>query len=61
MNIALKEHYNKVRSILILVLILNWVVALAKIFYGLFTHFSSMTADGFHSLSDGTSNIIGLI
>ena len=61
MNIALKEHYNKVRRILILVLILNWVVALAKIFYGLFTHFSSMTADGFHSLSDGTSNIIGLI
>lgn len=28
---------------------------------GLLTRVQSMTADGFHSLSDGTSNIIGLI
>ncbi|MCK9603031.1 MAG: cation diffusion facilitator family transporter [Candidatus Omnitrophica bacterium] len=56
-----QEHYSKIKRVLIFVLILNWSVALAKIFYGLFTHFSSMTADGFHSLSDGTSNIIGLI
>ena len=56
-----KEHYSRIRYVLIIVLILNWVVAIAKILYGLFTHFQSMTADGFHSLSDGTSNIIGLI
>ncbi|MDP3730745.1 MAG: cation diffusion facilitator family transporter, partial [Candidatus Omnitrophota bacterium] len=33
----------------------------AKIIYGLITHFTSMAADGFHSLADGASNIIGLI
>ena len=61
MNMALEEHYRNVRSILFWVLILNWAVAFAKIFYGLISHITSMTADGFHSLSDGSSNIIGLI
>ena len=42
-------------------LILNWAVALAKIIYGLSSHCFSMTADGFHSLSDGTSNVIGIV
>jgi cation diffusion facilitator family transporter len=36
-------------------------VAGAKIIYGLLSRCSSMSADGFHSLSDGTSNIICLI
>ncbi len=46
---------------MIWILFLNWAVAGAKIFYGLLTHCASMTADGFHSLSDGASNIAGLI
>jgi cation diffusion facilitator family transporter len=57
----IKEHYQKIKKILLIVLALNWLVALAKIIYGLSNHCSSMTADGFHSLSDGTSNIIGLL
>ncbi len=61
MNPLIKEHYNRIRQILVLVLLLNWLVALAKILYGLFTRCQSMTADGFHSLSDGASNIIGII
>ena len=56
-----RERYRSIRRILIWVLILNWTVALAKIIYGLLSHCASMTADGFHSLSDGASNIIGLI
>jgi len=55
------QHYQKIRKILLIVLALNWLVALAKIIYGLNSRCSSMTADGFHSLSDGTSNIIGLL
>jgi len=55
------EHYKGVKKVLIWVLLLNWLVALAKIAYGLLTNCSSMAADGFHSLSDGASNIIGLI
>ncbi|MDD5348191.1 MAG: cation diffusion facilitator family transporter [Candidatus Omnitrophica bacterium] len=54
-------HYRRIRTILVWILALNWAVALAKIIYGYLTRCASMTADGFHSLSDGTSNIICLI
>lgn len=55
------NKYIQIRNILVLILALNWGVALAKIIYGLLTHSLAMSADGFHSLSDGSSNIIGLI
>jgi cation diffusion facilitator family transporter len=61
MEIRPREKYRQIRYILLLVLALNWLVAFAKIFYGLLTRCASMTADGFHSLSDGASNIIGLV
>jgi len=57
----LQQHYSRIRQVLIFVLALNWIVAIAKIIYGLTSRCTSMTADGFHSLSDGTSNIVGLI
>ncbi len=55
------DRYRHIRRILIWILVLNWLVALLKIIYGLLSQCASMTADGFHSLSDGTSNIIGII
>jgi len=55
------SHYRKIRFILLFILALNWGVAAAKIIYGLLSRCSSMTADGFHSLADGASNIIGII
>ena len=55
------SRYKKITAVLVIVLILNWLVAFAKIAFGLITHCSSIIADGFHSLSDGASNIIGLI
>jgi len=58
---AAQNRYRSIKLILLLVLALNWTVALAKIVFGLLSRCSSMTADGFHSLSDGASNIIGLI
>ena len=61
MDSPIQAHYSKIRRVLVIVLILNWLVAAAKIIYGLITHCSSMTADGFHSLADGTSNVIGLV
>jgi len=61
MKNPVQEHYSSIRRVLICVLFLNWAVALAKIFYGFFTHCQSMAADGFHSLSDGASNIVGLV
>ncbi len=57
----IKKHYQEVQKVLWIVLFLNWAVAAAKIIYGFISRSASMTADGFHSLSDGTSNIIGLV
>lgn len=55
------NKYIQIRNILVWVLILNWSVAFAKLIYGYVTNSLSMVADGFHSLSDGSSNLIGLI
>jgi cation diffusion facilitator family transporter len=55
------QKYEKIKLVLLTVLGLNWLVAIAKIVFGLSIRSSSMTADGFHSLSDGASNIIGLV
>ena len=43
-----------------IVLFLNLAVAFAKIIYGTLTSTLSMTADGYHSLFDGVSNIVDL-
>jgi len=43
------------------VLALNLLVAGAKLLYGVVTDSLSMQADGFHSLFDGVSNVVGLI
>jgi cation diffusion facilitator family transporter len=54
-------RFQEVRFVLWWVLVLNLLVAFAKLTYGLHTASLSLQADGFHSLFDGVSNIIGLI
>ncbi len=39
----------------------NIIIAFIKIIIGTFVNSSSIVADGFHSITDGSSNIIGLI
>lgn len=51
---------TRIRNILTIVLALNWLVALLKLVFGYIIKSQSMIADGFHSFSDGSSNIIGL-
>jgi cation diffusion facilitator family transporter len=55
------ERFQKIRRVLLYVLVLNWGVAAAKLFYGWMIRSASMKADGFHSFSDGASNLIGLV
>ena len=55
------HRFKKVQQVLVLVLFLNLFVAFAKIIYGTLTSTLSMTADGYHSLFDGISNIVGLV
>jgi cation diffusion facilitator family transporter len=52
---------HEIRRVLTVTLILNLVVAVGKIAVGLFSGAISITADGFHSLMDGSSNVIGLV
>ena len=57
----MESNYKKVKQVLWTILFANFGVALLKIIVGTVIKSSSMTADGFHSISDGTSNIVGLI
>lgn len=50
-----------VKRILVGVLVLNLLVAGAKLLVGTLIHSISMVADGFHSLTDSASNVVGLI
>ncbi|MDI6801228.1 MAG: cation diffusion facilitator family transporter [Thermodesulfovibrionales bacterium] len=51
----------EIRKVLLITLSLNILVSGAKVFYGYLTHSIGIISDGFHSLFDGVSNIIGLI
>lgn len=55
------NKFKEIRWVLIFILVLNWLVAAAKIIVGWMFGVMSMVADGFHSFSDGSSNIIGLV
>lgn len=56
-----EDYSSRVRRVLVITLILNLAVSFAKILYGYLTDSTAMLSDGFHSLFDGASNVIGLI
>ena len=54
-------RYSEVRKVLIRVLWLNLAVALAKIVFGQLSGSISILSYGFHSLTDGASNVVALV
>ncbi len=50
-----------VRRVLLVTLVLNLLVATCKIIIGLLSGALAITADGFHSIIDGSSNIVALV
>ncbi len=56
-----EERTTRIRRILGVILVLNLSVASAKLLWGFISGSISMQADGFHSLFDGASNVVGLI
>ena len=56
----LKEKYAPVRRVLLTVLVANIAVTIVKIGLGFVTGALAVVADGFHSLVDSSSNLIGL-
>jgi len=55
------SRYSDVRTVLIRIFFLNLLVALAKILFGHATGTISILSDGYHSLTDGASNIAALV
>lgn len=57
----IKNNFRKVKQVLWTILFLNLAVAFLKIAVGTLIKSTSIMADGLHSLTDGSSNIVGLI
>jgi cation diffusion facilitator family transporter len=55
------SRYRDVARVLTRVLVLNLAVAFAKIGFGYSSGAISVLSDGFHSLTDGASNVVGLV
>jgi cation diffusion facilitator family transporter len=55
------ERSAKVRRVLAFILVANWIVAAAKLGFGVAGRLASVTADGLHSFIDGGSNVLGLV
>jgi cation diffusion facilitator family transporter len=55
------DRYSAVARVLVRVLFLNLGVAIAKIAFGYASGTVSILSDGFHSLTDAGSNVVGLI
>jgi cation diffusion facilitator family transporter len=56
-----QDRYADVSRVLVRVLFLNLAVALAKIGFGYASGAVSILSDGFHSLTDAGSNVVGLV
>jgi cation diffusion facilitator family transporter len=55
------SRYRDVARVLGRVLVLNLIVAVAKIVFGYSSGAISILSDGFHSLTDAASNVVGLV
>lgn len=55
------DRISNIRKVLVITLLLNILVSTVKIVYGYYTNSIAILSDGFHSLFDGISNIVGLI
>jgi cation diffusion facilitator family transporter len=55
------DRVRAIKRMLWIILLLNFGVAFAKLAWGSVIGSAAMQADGFHSMFDGTSNIVGLI
>lgn len=55
------QSAQQVKKVLWQILFANLAVAIAKIIIGTMIQSASMMSDGYHSLTDGVSNVVGLV
>lgn len=56
-----KEYFQSVRKVIFIILILNIVVLVVKVFAGVFTKSLAILGDAAHSTSDMLNNIVGIV
>ena len=61
MSLDPHQRYASVSRVLVRVLILNLGVSIAKIGFGYASGAISILSDGFHSLTDAASNVVGMV
>lgn len=59
--ITMENYYDEVRSTLIIILVLNLIIAGAKITYGYYSGILSITSDGYDSALDAIANLVAII
>ena len=55
------DRYRQVSAVLRRVLVLNLIVALAKVLFGLASGAISILSDGLHSVTDSASNVVAMV
>ena len=60
-RVTTRERESGIRFVLLVVLVLNLAVAVAKIGFGFLSGSLAITADGFHSLLDALANVVALV
>lgn len=60
-KLTLEQRLTGARRVFVQTLFLNLFTAASKLTCGLLTHSLAMIADGFHSLLDSASNVVGII
>lgn len=55
------NYFDRVRKVLLIVLMSNLILGLVKVLYGYNTNVLSITADGYDSLLDALTNIVGIV
>lgn len=56
-----KSRDSAVRRVLLITLVLNLAISIIKVLYGYYTNSVAIVSDGYHSLFDSFSNVIGLV
>lgn len=55
------NRYKNIQKVHLIILLVNAATSISKLLVGYITNSASITADGFHSMTDGLNNVIGMI
>jgi len=54
-------RYKEIQKVQFIIILLNIITSISKLFTGFIINSASMMADGFHSMTDALNNVAGMI